>query len=73
VKGNLVHELAIGPSDELYLCGDFHSITTQGRQSSIKNLAKYPNGVWQKVEFNRYSDARIVLFPFPIRINYERP
>jgi len=49
LKKGSVSELAIGPSDELYVCGMFESMSIQGRKSSIGNLAKYQNGKWQKV------------------------
>jgi len=49
LNGGLVNELAIGLSDELYVCGSFGSISSKGRKSSISGSAKYQNGSWQKV------------------------
>ncbi len=48
LNGRLATSLAIGPSDELYVCGDFAHITTaQGRKLPINIVAKYQNGTWQ--------------------------
>ncbi len=49
VNGSLVTDLAISPSDELYVCGAFESLTVQGHKMSISNVAKYQNGTWKKV------------------------